>query len=229
MEQSQDTWDRDYTVALAQDTAGMAYEFEDRGLAPTITTVSGPLAAFSTNASDVVGIFFEGTLVPSISTYSLSADYYSYNGTQSITTNGATPVTCTNPFTSVSSIGKTADSTGAIILQCGGATVGIIGPLENQSTYRKIKLLRKPTAGTVFMYKAYCDPDKLTNTNQTVPWSVDFDFVVWKSVSQILWDMREDERAMMAEKKAGQIAQQHIKREEMFGAEGGRVQPEDMT
>jgi len=228
MEQSQDTWDRDAPSSLCQDTVGTPYEFEDRGMSPTITTVSGPMVAFSTDSDDVIGVYFEGMISPSISTYSLSSAFHTYHGIKDITLNGCTPVTCSQIFTSLSSAGKTADSDGAIILQCNGQTVGIIGPMENQSTYRKIKIMNIPAIGTVFKYKSYCDPCKLTDTNQPVPWSVDYDFLVWKAVSQILWDLRETDRAFAAERQAGKIAQQHIKREEMFGGEGGRVQPEDM-
>jgi len=229
VDQSSDTWDRDYTVPLCDDTVGDSYEFEDRGLSPTATPVSGPLAAFSTDASDTIGVFFGGMLQPSVTTGSLAPEFAKYNTVEEITLNGATPVTCTGSFLSLESIGKTDDSTGAIIIQCGGSTVAIIGPLENESTYRKIKIMYKPAVGTVFKYKGYCDPQKLKDTNQPVPHTISFDYLLWNATASILWDIRETERAMVAEQKAQYIVKKHIAREEMYGGEGGRIQPENFA
>lgn len=226
---SDQQWPHNYPHVYSDDTTGRVHEFEDVGLWPTMTAVSGPLAIYSSNTSDVVGVYIQGDIVPSGSAYSLGALYNKYRGIETVSTNGQTPVTTSNIFIDIQSIGKTADSDGALIIQCGGRTIGIIGPLEDESTYRKFALMKIPPAGTTFKYKGYVDPPKLIESNQIVPHPVSFDFLVWKATSDIFWDMRETERAMIAKKEAGQIAEQHIKQEEMFGAnEAGRIIPEDL-
>jgi hypothetical protein len=222
------TWDRTYPTSYSEDTVNYAVEHEDQGLFPTFTTVSGPVAAYSTHTSDVIGLYIEGDVVPGGSSFSLPADFNKFRTIEELTINGSTPVTSVNTFMDICTVGKVADAEGAIMLQCGGKTVGIIGPLEDMSTYRRIALMSIPEVGTVFIYKGYTDPPKLTETNQTVPHTVNIDFLTWKATADILWDLRETERALVCEKKAGQIAEQHIKQEELFGAGGGRIEPEDM-
>jgi len=226
---SDQQWPLNYTNEYSEDTSGRATQFEESGLFPTLTSVSGPIAIYSTDASDVAGVYIQGDLVPSGSSYSLEAIYNKYRGIENISTNGQTPVTTSNIFVAVQSIGKTADTDGALIIQCGGKTIGIIGPLEDESTYRRFALMKVATAGTQFRYKGYIDPPKLIESNQIIPPEVSYDFVVWKATSDVFWDMRETERAMIAKKEAGQIAEQHIKQEKLFGAgDTGRIVPEDL-
>jgi len=222
-------WPMNYPSAFADDATGSVVNFEDYGLEPTFTGASGPLAVYSTDASDVVGVYVQGDLVPSGSAYSLGDPYFKYQGVEEISTNGQTPVTTSGVFVDVQSIGKTADSDGAIVIQCGGTTIGIIGPLEDESTYRKFALMKIPSAGTNLKYKGYTDPPKMVNTNQIIPVQVNFEFVVWKATADILWDVRETERALIAKKEAGAIAEQHIKQDMMFGAGGARIVPEDFS
>jgi hypothetical protein len=224
---SDNSWDRDYPTALSEDTQSYAVEFEDTGIWPTMTAFSGPLAAYSTDASDTLGLYIEGSVVPGGSSFSLAPDFNKYRQIEEITIAGQSPVTSSNVFTELFTVGKTADCDGAIILQCGGATVGIISPLENQSTYRRIQLMYQPAAGTVFKYLGYTDPSKLINANQVVPNAVNPEYLAWEAASEILWQLRESERSQLCHREAGKIAEQEIKREQMFGAQGGRVTPED--
>lgn len=219
-------WPRNYPSAFSDDTVGSAVEHEDYGISPTVTPASGPLAVYSTDASDVLGIYVQGDIIPSGSQYSLGDNYFRYEGIEEISTNGQTPVTSSNVFVDVKSIGKTADSDGAIIVQCGGTTIGIIGPLEDESTYRKYALMKIPSSGTNLRYKGYIDPPKLVESNQVLPASINFDFVALKASAHILWQLRETDRARLLRRDAADIAEQHIRREEMFGSGGGRIIPE---
>ena len=225
------SWDRAYTSSLSQDTAGRAVEAEPAGIQCAVTSISGPLQIYSTAASDVLGVYIQGSKVHTpASGVSINSNYNKHDAVEEVSVAGATPVTSVNTYVAVQAIGKTADSDGAILIKCGNSIVSIIGPLEREASYRRLALMNIPAANTVFKYRAYTDPPKLVNTNQTPPPSVSPEYIKWMAASDIYFQMRENERSQAAQATAGRIAQQYMKKERLYGgASGGRVEPEDFS
>ncbi|RLC82786.1 MAG: hypothetical protein DRJ03_18510, partial [Chloroflexi bacterium] len=183
-------WDRDYTSSYANDTTGRAVEHEDAGISCVTTDVSGPIAMYSTDESDVTGYYIVGkTEYTPGEGVTLPDAYKEYSITEELSSNGMTPVTSTANFVSVESISKTADTSGAIIIECGDCIVGMVGPLESQSAYRKIALMQIPSAGTQFLYKGYLEPADLTETNQSPPPTIDPDFLIWRATADVYWQL----------------------------------------
>jgi hypothetical protein len=215
-------WDREEEYAYANDTTGYADEWENAGLRPVMTDVSGPLAVYSSHASDVASIYVTGQVLDTGGVAPL--DYYELGET--LILNGATPVTGTNDFFRVDSIAKSADTTGVVRLACQGTVVSRIGPFEESPAYPWVRFMDIPAAGTIFKCGVITTPPRLVNAYQSPPPSVDPDFLVWYASSDIFWQLKEGDRSVGALRKAKDIVKDEKAVELMFGDISMQIVPE---
>ncbi len=217
-----DQWDRQGTYGYANDRSSNPEFWRLAGFSPTFTTASGPLAIYSSDASDVVSVYATGQVLPTGGT--APRDLYELGETFSVV--GATPVTGSNTFTRVTSIAKAADITGVLTIDCQGNTVGHIGPYDLEARYPVVELYEIPKANTVFRARIQTRPPRLTNAYQAPPPSVDTDFMIWAAASDIHYQLGEGERSQAALSKAGAIMRENCAEEKMFGDWYGQLVPD---
>ncbi len=215
-------WEVNDAASLAQDMLGYATQWEDYGLSPTWTSVSGPVYAVSSSVSDICTIFITGK----VQHPSVSGPLGRFELTESLSVAG-TGVTGTQNFLEVKTINKSIDSVGYFTLYCSGSPVAIIPPYEREPRHRRVRLIDIPIVGTVFTYGAYTQPMPLVHASQSPPQSVDCDFLVYAAAADIFWQTKEGQNADAAWKRAGEIAR-HVQGSHMqFGEWCGRIIPEN--
>lgn len=216
-------WDQDYTYELSTDSAGYVSGWEDGGTSPVWTAATGPLSIYSSGASDVLSLYVTGQAQHP----SQSGPLGLYEVGETLSIVGTTAATSTNSFYRVDSIAKTDDADGYITVCSCGTPIAVLSPFDDDSQYRKVRLMEIPSAGTEFLYCAYVRPTPLINGAQTPPPSVDQDFLVWAAASDVFWQLKEGQRASGAWKRAEEIARHERGVELGFGDWGGRAVPED--
>lgn len=218
-------WDECFPSEYANDTVSTPYQWEDAGYTPTWTSVSGPLQVWSTGASDAAVIYITGFGQDT----AVSGPLGVHQLAEAINLAGATPYTTTSMFQTVETIGKSADTAGVIKVSCGGSVVSMIGPLEVDARYRKIRFMHIPVAGTVFKYFGYTRPPRLVNSSQVPPATVDADYLMWQAAADIHFELREGDRSKYCSSRAAMIIQNTITKEMQFGDSTSRVVPEDLS
>lgn len=218
-------WDECFPAEFANDTVGTPYQWEDAGYTPTWTGVTGPLQVWSTGASDAAVIFITGFNQDT----AISGPLGVYQVAEAVNIVGATPYTTTSMFQTVESIGKSADTDGVIKIACGGVVVSMIGPLEADARYRKIRFMNIPAAGTVFKYYGYTRPPRMVNSSQVPPATVGADYLMWQAAADIHFELREGDRSKYCSSRAAAIAQGVITKEQQFGDSTSRIVPEDFS
>jgi hypothetical protein len=217
-----DQWDRMDAYGYANDRSNNPEFWRLAGFSPTFTTASGPLAIYSSDASDIASVYVTGQVLAAGGT--APRDLYELGETFSVV--GATPVTGSNTFTRVTTISKAADITGVLTIQCQGTTVGHIGPYDLQARYPMVELFEIPKANTQFRARVLVRPPRLTAAYQAPPPSVDTDFLIWAAASDIHYQLGEGERSQAALSKAGAIMRENCAEEKMFGDWYGQIVPE---
>lgn len=215
-------WDRQYPYTESTSPEGFAREWEDMGYTPICTTVSGPLVAYSSNASDVATLYVTGTAQSA----TLSGPLGQYRVVEAIDIIGNTPATTTHNYVGVESLAKSDDCDGEIVVSAAGGVVSIIDSLSPHAAYKKIRFLYAPATGTQFRYRGYVRPPELKNANQAPPPAVDPDFLIWIAAHDIYYEMAEGSRAAYAWKKAEEIAGNEISKRRLFGDYSARIVPE---
>jgi hypothetical protein len=217
-------WDRDDTYSWANDTANYADEWQLDGFTPVMTGVSGPLEVYTSDASDVVTVWFQGQVLASGGT--APQDLYRVGETVNIA--GTTPVTTTNSYYNIEAIVKDADTTGYLEVKSQGTVVGRIDRFERSPAHVRVRFMDIPATGTVFKYGAFLKPTPLVNDNQTTHPSVEPDFLIWEAAKDVFWQLREGTRATAAKRQAEEIAGNAMSKDRMFSDWEGRVVPEDL-
>ena len=130
-------WEEDTPVGT---NLGVSNVLAQPSAASTLTVVSSSTADASTGA---VTVFLRG----------MSAAHEVIS--ESLTTNGLTPVTSANSYLYVNAVTKTGPSVGVItIAQTGGATIATINTWEVSPEYQRIKLEVAPTNPSVYTVTA---------------------------------------------------------------------------
>lgn len=215
-------WDRTDEHAYSQGTTGYAQEWEMAGRQPTMTGVSGPLAIYSSDASDVLTVYVVGQVENAnggVMSY--------YEAGETVNVVGATPVTLSTSFVRVDSICKDADSTGVIKVDSQGSTVALLGPLEREGSYPVVRFMDVPQSGVVFRCGCYTKPSPLVNAYQSPPPAVDADYLIYMAAHEICWQLREGDRSVGSLKKAKDIAKDERSVDMMFGDSNMRIVPEE--
>jgi hypothetical protein len=222
---SDDRWDECFPTSYSNDTVGSAYQWEDAGYTPVFTGVTGVLQIWSTGASDAATIYVTGYGQDT----AVSGPMGVHQVVASIALVGATPYTTTAMFSSVDSIGKSADCGGVIKIMSNGAVVSMLGPLDTEARYRKIRFMNIPAAGTEFKYYGYTRPSRLVSLSQVPPSAVDADYLMWQAAADIHFTLREGDRSKYCSSRAEALAARVIAKEKMFGDAQSRVVPEDFS
>ena len=220
-----DRWDTSWPGYYATDLVSRAYEWEDAGYTPIFTGVTGLLKVWSSGASDAATIYITGFNQDT----AVSGPMGLHQVVEAIALVGSTPYTTTNCYQRIDSIGKSADCNGIIKVSCGGDVVSMMGPLEAEARYRKIRFMAIPGAGTEFKYFGYTRPPRLVNTAQCPPPSVDPDYLTWFAAADIHFMLREGDRCKYCTERAEKLAARVITKERMFGDTSSRVIPEDFS
>lgn len=218
-------WDRADPYGYGNDTVNYADEWDQAGKVPTLTGVSGPMAIYSSAASDVVTVYFQGQVLAAGGT--APRDLYRWGESVSIV--GTTPVTTSASYYSLDSIVKDADTDGVLTVESQGTVVARIDPFERESKYVQVSFLQIPVAATVFRYAAYTRPTPLVSAYQTTHPSVEQDYLVWAAAADVHWQLKEGTRGTAAKRRAEEIAAKAMGKERQFGDWSGRLVPEDLT
>lgn len=221
---SSDQWDRDNTYDYAAGTVGYAKEWEDAGIVPAWTSVSGPLVAQNSGASDTTALYVTGMAQST----AFSGPLGQYHAVEELSMVGSTSYTTTQNFISVESLVKSSDCTGLITITCGGAAVALLGPLDQAAEYRQIRLMNIPAIGTLFTYGAFMKPKKLKDNNQSPHPSIDPDFLAWYATYLIQMQLKEPETAAQSRAQALGISAEQIAKVRGRSDCTSRVTPEDL-
>lgn len=216
-------WDRDRTYEYAHDQAGRVQEWEFAGFSPTTTGVTGYIEVRpQANISAVASVWIHGEIDG-------TPDYM---GGLRYQVTGATGYTGSVMFNSISSAGVQYPGTSRTIieLRSQGAIVGILNPFYGPSArYPKVRFIKVPAAGTVFRYGAQLRLPQVWQEWHMLPPSIDTEYVIWKSAEEILWQLKETDRATMAGRRAKEMADTDNAADQQMGDWGGRITPEDMS
>ncbi|MFA4972379.1 MAG: hypothetical protein WC683_07180 [bacterium] len=219
-------WDRTHTYSYLNETSGNAVQWEPVGYVATLTGVTGYLEGrLASNSSTVPQIKILGKRLydATMGDLSMSTVIDGFSPTN------ATGLTTTGMFLEVDSIHIDAPLGIASEIRCQGNIVAIINPFENESRYYKIRLVDKPAAGTVFKYRAVQRPALFKNDYAAAPVGIDSDYLIWEAASDIYFQLKEDDRGVMAKRMADKIAQDRRSYDQQFGDWSGRAVPEDLT
>ncbi len=222
LDRANEQWDRDDTYAYVNEVQGYTDEWRPAGMSPAFTDVSGPLAVYSDNASDTELIYIAGQVLPSGGSGVLM---YVEVG-ESLTLNGATPVTGANNLIRLDSLCKASDTNGTVRVDAQGGAIAYLGPYEREAAYPVLELLDVPNSAKTFQCGVYTRPPRLVNAYQSLPPSVSPDYVIWMAASDIHYQLGEGERSVAALRKAKDIAADECGVEKMFGDWNGQLIPE---
>lgn len=215
-------WDRNRPYALAVNRSGYAFEWELGTAMACFTTPTGPLELYSSVATDTVTVHVTGQVLFPGGTAPIQ---YYQNG-ESIVVSGQTGVTSVNSFFRIDSIAKASDSTGVVTVAAAGNPIAHLGPFEREAAYPTVRFMDIPAAGTVFTCGVYTKPARLVNAYQGLPPGVDSQYLIWQAAKEISWQLREGERAQMAQRMAKDVVKDNLTVALQFGDQDHQLVPE---
>lgn len=219
-------WDREEAYSYLSQTAGNALQWEPAGYVATMTPVTGYLESrYNGTALTTPSVYISGRYI-----YDETVGKQSeLVASSTLGPTCITGVTTTRQFSWVDSIHVDARMPDPIEIRCAGTLVALIGPRNYESRYYRVRLLDAPPSGTEFVYRALQRPALLKDDYSAPPAGMNHDYLIWEAASDIFFQLKEDDRAIMAKRMADQIAKDYRQVETQFGDWSGRAIPEDLT
>lgn len=191
-------WDRDYTGAFTQRTAGRALEWEIDSIVPvTVEPAVDYLTLESSATDDTMSVVIEAYQSASDASGLPTEQLFQV---ETITLTGETAVTSTNRYNTVRTITRPSRNAAYLTVKeaSGGEVIGRVDVGEQGSRYLRIRLLYVPTAGTQLEFEYIPRHPYLYTDNQGIPLHVPDDYVYWHCVHQAAVDMERTELARLA-------------------------------
>lgn len=206
-------WDREAPDAYVEATVGNAFWWQEIGMVPAIRDGSGPLSIVCSYSE--AGVAYVAGTVENTA-YSGTANHYSLLDEQ-VSFAAATGVTLTNRFVEIATFGKSSRTTGELRLFDSTGLLSVIPPREFSAGYRRLRLLYKPSGGTLIRMGVLQKPPQIYQAGQVLPVQVNPNYVIWYVAGCIHKALGQEQRAALCMQKAIEILDKRIRFENNFG------------
>ena len=208
----------------SQGTSGRPAEYTDAGEVATTQDPAGYLWFNSTHASDLQNIYITGLVAQSGASGALERTFKEL----SVSAAGTSPVTISQLFVKVFSIGKATDANGDFFFRDAGtsnAQISYLGRTDSGSRFRRLAFIYKPPVGNQIELRFRYKIPKLTQDAQAPHPNVKPDFVIQHAISLHWAEQEQLSKSQASEQKANRVLEAESNKENNFNEPYNQLYP----
>jgi len=210
-----ENWDRQATHEYLSASTGAVAWWREEGIVPVYSQPATPsyVTVAGASASDVFTVHLAGTGLDTAASGTAGEVFFQE---ELITVNGTTTATSTRIYKDILSVGKDRLTEGDLSIAVAGTQVGRVAANRWYTPYRRVELLRIPSAGTTLRAGVLCAPPQLHETGQVPHPSINPQYLIWYAAGVIHKAQNETDQAAVCFRQAAELLAQRDYQEQAF-------------